>query len=177
MVTSILNAGGDQPSDPTDASDFVMRAYETGDIQVLEDYVRRKLDRPPLIVSRIPQEIASLLADANEGYRFGLFRAVAALCRATLEKTLRMILQVGLDDDLAVPIVRDDLSILINSLPDRLLRKVGRDFAHEIRLTANDVLHHGKELSEDEAWGLLVRTTRIVDALLDRSRLLKGDPR
>jgi hypothetical protein len=177
LVTSILNAGGDQPSDPTDASDFVMRAYETGDIQVLEDYVRRKLDRPPLIVSRIPQEIASLLADANEGYRFGLFRAVAALCRATLEKTLRMILQVGLDDDLAVPIVRDDLSILINSLPDRLLRKVGRDFAHEIRLTANDVLHHGKELSEDEAWGLLVRTTRIVDALLDRSRLLKGDPR
>ncbi|MGD0948976.1 MAG: hypothetical protein ABSA52_16315 [Candidatus Binatia bacterium] len=173
LVISILNAGGDQPSDPTGDPDFLIRAYETGDIGVLENYVRRKLDRPPLILSRIPQEIASLLRDANEAYRFGLFRAVAALCRATLEKTLRMILEVGLDG-LAVPIDRDDLKILINSLPDRFLRKAGRDFAHEIRLGANEVLHHGKELSEDEAWALLVRTARIVDALLNRSRSLKG---
>ena len=87
LVTSILNGAVDQLSDLASDPDFVIRAYETGDIGLLEDYVRRKLDRPPLILSRIPQEIASLLTDANEAYRFGLFRAVAALCRATLEKT------------------------------------------------------------------------------------------
>lgn len=174
LVTSILAAGPNQGSDPVSAPDFLTQAYETGDIGVLEDYVRRKLDRPPLILSRIPEQIASLLAEANEAYRLGVFRAAAALCRATLERTLRMILENGLDRDVALPIDRDDLAILINSIPERLLKKPGRDFAHEIRMMANDALHFGRTLSEDEAWRLLVLTTRIVQALLDRSHSLKN---
>lgn len=103
-----------------------------------------------------------------------VYFAVAALCRATLERTLRIILDKGLDTDLAIPIDRDDLVVLISSIPDRLLKKTGRDLAHEIRKTANDALHYGRELSEDDAWRLLVLTTRIVQALLDRSRSLNA---
>jgi hypothetical protein len=172
LLSSILSAGSDQASDPTSHPDFLIQAYETGDIGVLEGYVRRKLDRPPLILSRIPQEIASLLTEANESYRLGTFRGVAALCRATIEKTLQIIFEVGRDDDLAVP-YRDKLEVRINSLPDRLLTRTGRESAHDIRRIANGVLHRGRDLSEDEAWRLLVQTTRIVQALLDRSRSLR----
>lgn len=147
-------------------------AYATGDIGVLEDYVRRKFDRPPLIVSRVPDDIASLLTEAREAYRLGIFRGVAALCRATLESVLRRIVAVGLDPDVAAPIDRDDLHILIDSIPDRLLNRSGRSFAHQIRSSANNVLHEGVELSEDDAWRLLVLTARIVQALFERSKSL-----
>ncbi|MFI5396265.1 MAG: hypothetical protein ACHQ9S_12100 [Candidatus Binatia bacterium] len=171
MVGAILKSEADSHVDPGNLFD---RAMENGDVFLIEDYERRKLDRPPLILSRLPSNLASLLAESNEAYRFGLFRATAALCRATLERSIRMILEVGLDTDVAVPIDRHDLASLITSLPDRLLKNRGRVLAHEIRTKANDALHNGVELSEDEAWSLLARTTLIVQALLDRSRLLES---
>src|SRR5439155_1905196 len=88
LVDSILGEAPDQTTEPTDAMDFISQAYTTGDIGVLEAYVRRKLDRPPLIISQIPGDIASLLAEAREAYRVGIFRGVPALSRATLEKAL-----------------------------------------------------------------------------------------
>jgi hypothetical protein len=173
-VDSILHEAPDQAPDFTDAGNFLSQAYATGDIDVLEGYVRRKFDRPPLIVSRIPGDIASLLAEGREAYRLGIFRGVAALCRATLERALRTIIDIGHDEDIAAPIDRDDLAILINSIPDRLLKKPGRDLAHEVRKKANDALHAGMQMSEDEAWRLLVVTARIVQALLERSKSLQG---
>src|SRR5206468_7303732 len=116
--------------EPVDAYEAITKAFETGDADVLLEYLRRKQETPSVLVTSLPPTVHSLLEEATEAYRHGVFRAVLALCRTLLEHVCRLAISAEDAKTNAVPLYDDNLETLINCLPAHLLKPGGRRWAH-----------------------------------------------
>ena len=134
----------------------------------LSDYSVRAFIEQPLIVSRLPRATRLMLIEAQDAFRFGLFRAVFAICRAILEDVTREI--VCRLPNAPNPIDDTRLDVLINCLPDCVLPLRERSWAHAIRQEGNAAVHEAtREFDFQEAWAALSTTTQLVQRLLNRA--------
>ena len=151
------------------------RLWEEGAIHEFYDYERRKAERVVLVVSGLPAELGALLAEANETYFHGLFRATIALCRAVLEDVFRRVVRLRHTGVGPIPINEDHLDVLINCLPSELLSPKAKTVAHEIRQRGNQALHSAEaDFAEDETWRVLTLTGRLVELLVNRGGLVQS---
>jgi hypothetical protein len=146
---------------------------KNGHLDHLYEYERRKADEPTLVVRDLPPSTRSLILEANEAYRWGLFRTTFAICRAVLEDVLRRAVReqqkIGPG---AIPIDDENLYILINCIPERFLSAEDAGIARRIKNRGNHALHDADaSFSEDQAYTVLYQTTRIIRLLINGGAL------
>jgi len=131
----------------------------------------------PIISSfKIPSYLLSYFTEIKETYAFGKYRASVALCRALLEMALyRKLKAKGAFRDkdpkvTGINVAREDnLNRYINMAKwEKVLSKDSLDLAHQIRKTANGVLHikdSEKQLNKKIVVDTIFATLRILEGL------------
>lgn len=119
---------------------------------------------PPIHGMAAP-EVVSLLREATRAYLFNLRRSCVSLCRALLEKALRDRVS---DTDLLnerFQSKKGELECLINIAARRsvLTPRLSKR-AHAIRKAGNQALH-GTEPGDEDAWGVLLDTRGVIEAV------------
>lgn len=167
LAQQTINAGPPEEVDIARVIDDTI-SNKNGAWDSLYDYERRKIEGPVLVVNELPASTRRLILEANEAFRWGLFTATIAVCRTILEDTLRQLITAN-PDSVALPLNRDDLHILINSLSDKILPPEEKTIALRIKERGNQALHDGERLfSESQAHAVLFYTSKIVRLLLSR---------
>jgi hypothetical protein len=151
---------------------WLKKLWEQGEIWELEEYERRKQERPILVATELNDAVRALLSEASEAYFHGLFRATVALFRALLEDAVKQVLRTqGI-----FPIRPDNIVFfrtLLKSIPSRFWSNEELDIANnEIKDRGDAAMHEGQaRFTEDEARRILVLTTRLIQALVNRGGL------
>lgn len=166
---------------PVEAAPYIQRLHHRKDVleYALDDHYSRKLlDQIPKLVNRAlklqplfvpgmlsgPTEV--YLREATRAHLFGLFQASAALSRTALEHCLRENLRAEspllAETDELVGLIRAAERVKARVLAGDMLQ-----FAHQVRKTANDVLH-GKPCTEQESFDLLIKTRKVLDSVYGR---------
>jgi hypothetical protein len=134
----------------------------------LADYRIRASSEEPLIVSRLSPAARLMIVEAQDAFRFGLFRAVFAICRALLEDVIRDV--VSRLPHAPDPIDDTNLQVLIGCLPNSMLPLRARSLAHEVRENGNSAVHDASRAFDIvAAWRNLRVTAQLVQLLLERS--------
>ena len=131
----------------------------------------------PIISSfKIPSYLLSYFSEIKETYAFGKYRASVALCRALLEMALYRKLKAKKafrDKDTKVTSINvareDNLNRYINMAKwEKILSRDSIDLAHQIRKTANGVLHikdSEQQLDNKIVVDTIFATLRIIEGL------------
>lgn len=138
--------------------DFNMR-YFLDDVPKI---VKRALKLEPLFIKKpMDGPVEIYVREASRAYLFGLFQGSVALTRSAIEQALREHLRTKAPH---LAQTNEFLSLLrgaeLSKSPDGPLLQ----FAHEVRKRANEVLH-GTPCGDQEAFDLLIKTRKVVDAL------------
>ena len=124
--------------------------------------VKRALKLEPLFIKKpIEGPVEIYIREATRAYLFGLFQASVALTRSALEQSLKENLRteapmLAQTDELLSLLKRAELS---KSLDGSLLQ-----FAHEVRKSANAILH-GTPCGDQAAFDMLIKARKVIDAL------------
>jgi len=141
---------------------------------VLDDYYSRHfLDEVPKIVKRalkleplftkqsIEGSVETYIREATRAYLFGLFQASIALTRSALEQSLKENLRA---QDPMLAQTDELLSLLKGAELSKSLDGSLLQFAHEVRKSANTVLH-GTPCGDQAAFDMLIKARKVIDAL------------
>ncbi len=130
-------------------------------------YQDRMLVERPLIVSHLPPASRLMLIEAQDAYRFGLFRAVLAICRALLEDVVKHI-----PNKAAEPIRPDGLANLLSCLPASIISPADRELAFKVKNRGDDAMHKADfEPDESEAARDLSDTSALIQRLTENDDL------
>ena len=119
----------------------------------------------PPIKGPLPPPVTRLLGEATRAYLFRLNRSCVALCRSLLEAVLEDRLDGASVLEERLRTKRGELECMINvGFKQALFTKGEMAQAHAVRKSGNSALH-GDEPSDDEAWGVLLDTRRLIERL------------
>lgn len=142
----------------------------------VDDYARRKRETRHLFSISTDDAISiSTLDEAREAYRWGLFRATLAVCRAALEDTVSECLKVLKETASNGKFGRDPLEARIDDLYKRLGTHEKKDSAHRVRGLGNEALHNFERISSETALEGLRITFTLLPFLVLRSRKLMSN--
>jgi hypothetical protein len=183
-VGGIINADAENQENkmPTSIEDILNDKFEDifSDFHSWFDvtsYYLAQITIGPIISSfKIPSYLLSYFTEIKETYAFGKYRASVALCRALLEMALyRKLKAKGAFRDkdpkvTGINVAREDnLNRYINMAKwEKVLSKDSLDLAHQIRKTANGVLHikdSEKQLNKKIVVDTIFATLRILEGL------------
>ena len=183
-VGGIINADAENQENkmPTSIEDILNDKFEDlfSDFHSWFDvtsYYLAQITIGPIISSfKIPSYLLSYFSEIKEAYAFGKYRASVALCRALLEMALyRKLKAKGAFRDkdpkvTGINVAREDnLNRYINMAKwEKVLSKDSLDLAHQIRKTANGVLHikdSEKQLNKKIVVDTIFATLRILEGL------------
>ena len=182
-VGGIINADAENQENkmPTSIEDILNDKFEDifSDFHSWFDvtsYYLAQITIGPIISSfKIPSYLLSYFTEIKETYAFGKYRASVALCRALLEMALyRKLKAKGAFRDkdpkvTSINVAREDnLNRYINMAKwEKILSKDSLDLAHQIRKTANSVLH----IKDSEQQ---LDKKIVVDSIFATLRILEG---
>ena len=182
-VGGIINADAENQENkmPTSIEDILNDKFEDifSDFHSWFDvtsYYLAQITIGPIISSfKIPSYLLSYFSEIKEAYAFGKYRASVALCRALLEMALyRKLKAKGAFRDkdpkvTSINVAREDnLNRYINMAKwEKILSKDSLDLAHQIRKTANSVLH----IKDSEQQ---LDKKIVVDSIFATLRILEG---
>jgi hypothetical protein len=110
-------------------------------------------------------DVVALLKEATRAYLFRLQRSCVSLSRALIEAALRERVDASEVLNERLQSKKGDLECLINvAARRRILTPKLSERAHRIRIAGNRGLH-GSEPSDTEAWGVLLDTRAVVEAV------------
>jgi uncharacterized protein (DUF433 family) len=147
----------------------------------LREYEYRKRTEPLLFFADLPDKFRRPLTEAQEAWRWGLFRSVIALCRLVLDAATKKLgpglREMAANADLGIELRKwaehsvekldeTDLNSRLNSLPPEIAIPEFLSIAHKIRVQGNTKLHEMSEVQEEEAEEALTETTAVVQYLL-----------
>src|SRR5260370_14191317 len=124
--------------------------------------VKRALKLEPLFIKKpIEGPVEIYIREATRAYLFGLFQASVALTRSALEQSLKENLRAEAP---MLAQTHDLLSLLKGPDLSKSLDHSPLQFAHEVRKSANTVLH-GTPCGDQAAFDMLIKTRKVIDAL------------
>lgn len=152
--------------DPGGWEYFVDDFYSHEVVANIPGMVSRFVRLSPVLVGVIPsREVSAYLREATRCFIYGFFQATIAVCRAALD--------AGLNDRLEDAILALPELTLCEKIKragqgeDPLLTPETASLAHDVRKTANDVLHGEPTLQQDATFGVLVQTRAVLKELYE----------
>jgi hypothetical protein len=118
----------------------------------------------PPIKGVLGDDVVGILREATRAYLFGLHRSCVSLCRALIEATLRERADPTELLNERFQSKKGELECLINVVARRISDKAFAGRAHNIRKAGNDALH-GPAPADTAAWGVLLDTRAVVEAV------------
>lgn len=147
-----------------------------------DSYYRAKIKIGPIIASfhHIPDNIQQYFNEIRETFAFGFYRSSVALCRSLVEMALYdKLSRKGIFQNRNTKVVNidiakeDNLYRYINlAKRERILEREKAELAHNIRKSANDILHLKEDtqkveptLSEENTFKTIFDTINVIECL------------
>ncbi|HUE90464.1 MAG TPA: DUF4145 domain-containing protein [Vicinamibacterales bacterium] len=132
--------------------------------------------RTPPTVGVASANTVTMLREATRAYLFNLRRSCVSICRALLEDILKLHVSASAVLTERAATKAGELQALIDlSARSELLNEEERKKAHRIRKAGNWALH-GNEPSDETAWGILLDTREVVEAVCRQHSRSSGQP-
>ena len=140
-------------------------------------YYYKKIKIGPILSSsHVPESIKSYFGEIRNAYAFGLYKSSIALCRALLEMSLfDKLKKKGAFKEVKTKVTHIDSAkednlyrYIFLAKQKRVLNKINVDKAHQVRISANKILHiKDKEakIKEKEAFDIILNTVEVIESL------------